>query len=151
MTLLHSQSSAPISVSHASAGCQVTSFTSSDHTLISPDHTDHILVQDKVKFTLPTFDSSKMEWSDYATKNWTALCKCNMSYILSDPATNSTIAKHSKELCLELYEKLTSPALPLLKSLAAQDYYMEGGHGIEMVHLLAATFNPMDSNKHHSL
>jgi hypothetical protein len=74
-----------------------------------------------------------------------------MSYILSDSATNSTNAKHSKELCLELYDKLTGPALQLFKSLAAQDYYMEGGRGIEMVHLLAATFNPMDSNKRRSL
>ncbi len=74
-----------------------------------------------------------------------------MSYILSDLATNSCNDKHSKELCLELYDKLTSPALQLFKSLSAQDYYMEGGHGIEKVHLLAATFNPMDSNKYRSL
>jgi hypothetical protein len=38
------QSPAPLSVSHASAGCQVSSFTSSSHTLILLDHTDHILV-----------------------------------------------------------------------------------------------------------
>jgi hypothetical protein len=123
--------------SHALAGCQVSSFSSS--TLISPDHTDHILLRDKVKFTLPTFDSSEMEWSDYATKIRAALCKCNMSYILSDSATNSTNAKHSKELCLELYDKLTGPALQLFKSLAAQDYYMEGGHGIEILILWIVT------------
>jgi hypothetical protein len=109
------------------------------------------LVWDKTKFTLPTFDNSKMEWSNYATKIRAALCKCNMSYLLSDPATNSSNAKHSKELCLELYDKLTGPSLQLFKSLAAQDYYMEGGRGIEMIHLLAAMFNPMDSNKHRSL
>jgi hypothetical protein len=147
--VLFGQSSAPLSVSHASAGCQVSSFSSS--TSILPDHSDHILVWDKVKFTLPSFDSSKMEWSNYATKIWAALCKCKMSYILSDSATNSTNAKHSKELCLELYDKLIGPALQLFKSLATQDYYMEGGCGIEMVHLLAATFNPMDSSKHCSL
>jgi hypothetical protein len=74
-----------------------------------------------------------------------------MSYLLSELATNPSNAKQSKELCLELYDKLTGPSLQLFKSLAAQDYYMEGGRGIEMIHLLAATFNPMDSNKHWSL
>jgi hypothetical protein len=88
-----------------------------------------------------------MEWSDYATKICATLCECNMSYFLSDLETNSSNAKHSKELYLELYEKLTGPALQLFKALAAQDYYMEAGRGIEMVHLLVATFNPMDSNK----
>ncbi len=140
------------SVPQVSAGCQVSSFSASSRSSSPSDHTkEHLLVRDKTKFTLPTFDNSKMEWSDYATKIRAALCKCNMSYLLSEPATNSVNAKHSKELCLELYDKLTGASLQLFKSLAAQDYYMEGGRGIEMIHLLAATFNPMDSNKRRTL
>ncbi len=82
------------------------------------------------EITLPTFDNSKMEWSDYAAKIRAALCKCNMSYLISENETNTLNATYSKELCLELYDKLTGSALQLFKSLSAQDYYMEGGRGI---------------------
>jgi hypothetical protein len=82
------------SASHfVSTGCQLSSFTPSSHVslhkirhhhetpMFSSQSTDPILIKEKVKLTLPTFDKSKVEWSDYAAMICVALCKCNMSYL----------------------------------------------------------------------
>ena len=47
---------------------------------------------------------------------------------------------------VQLYKKLKGSALKLFTSQHAETYYMEGGAGIEMFHLLASKFNPMDAN-----
>jgi hypothetical protein len=65
-----------------------------------------------------------------------------MSYLISESVMTASNARDSKELSVELHDKLTDSAIQLFKSLSAQDYYMEGGHGIEMLHLFAVTFKP---------
>ncbi len=52
---------------------------------------------------------------------------------------------------LELYKKLEGSAALLFHSMSAEQYYMEGGRGIEMLLLLASTFNPMDDEAVHNL
>jgi hypothetical protein len=74
-----------------------------------------------------------------------ALCKANISYLLKEPETNEMYAAHSKTLALKLYDKLQGPALQLFTFISAEQYYMEGDGGIELIRVLARTFNPMDA------
>jgi hypothetical protein len=74
-----------------------------------------------------------------------ALLECNMDYILSEQSTMVTNSKHSKQLMIKLYKKLQGSAVALFSSLHAQQFYLGGGRGVEMVHALADKFNPLDA------
>jgi len=113
---------------------------------VTPQDITPVVVKDAPKFSLPAFDNKKMTWSDYARKLRAALVECEMSYLLTETETNPSNAKHSKQLMLEFYKKLEGSAAKLFDSMEAMNYYMDGGRGIEMLLLLASTFNPMDAD-----
>jgi hypothetical protein len=47
---------------------------------------------------------------------------------------------------LELFRKLQGTALNMFTSLTAQNYYLEGGRGIEMLKAQVNKFHPLDNN-----
>ena len=113
---------------------------------VTPQDITPVVVKDAPKFSIPVFDDKKTAWSDYTRKLCAALVECDMSYLLTAIETNHSNAKHSKQLMLEFYKKLEGSAAKLFSSMEAMDYYMDGGRGIEMLLLLASTFNPMDAD-----
>jgi hypothetical protein len=46
---------------------------------------------------------------------------------------------------LEFFKKLQGSALSIFTGMNAQNYYLEGGHGIKMIHALVNKFHPMDN------
>jgi hypothetical protein len=117
-------------------GCQVPSSTFSPVTVI----------KEVKKLSLPHFDPVKTNWTSFAMKLHASLIECDMAYLLREPSTNHFNSAHSKELMLELFKKLQGSALRLFTSLSAQQYYLEGGRGIEMVRALVNKFHPLDDN-----
>ncbi len=104
-----------------------------------------IVVKDAVKLNIPVFNDKKTTWTTYAPKLRAALLECNMSFLLTEESTNASNASQSKELMLQFYKKLEGSAAKLFTSMESEQYYMEGGRGIEMLCLLASTFNPLDA------
>jgi hypothetical protein len=94
---------------------------------------------------IPSFDPSKMTWNTFAMKLHATLIECDMAYLLCESETNAFNARHLKELMIEFYKKLQGSALQFFTSMPAQRYYMEQGHGIEMLHFLVNKFHPLDS------
>jgi len=105
----------------------------------------NFIQQKEIKLVIPEFDPLKTSWTDYALTLHAALLEAEMSNLLEDPETVPANAKHSKMLMLQFYKKLKGTALRLFESRHAQAFYMAGGRGIEMLHLLASKFNPMDA------
>jgi len=103
-----------------------------------------IVVKDASKLNIPIFNDKKTTWATYAPKLRAALLECNMSFLLTEESTNITNATQSKELMIQFFKKLEGSAAKLFTSMEAEQYYMEGGRGIEMLRLLASTFNPLD-------
>jgi hypothetical protein len=85
-----------------------------------------------------------MSWTQFAMKLHASLIECDMAYLLQEPHTTTANAAHSKELMLELFRKLQGNALSLFTSLSSQNYYLEGGQGIEMIQALVNKFHPLD-------
>jgi hypothetical protein len=108
------------------AGCQV--FASN----LNPE----TVIKEAKKLSLPYFDPTKMTWTSFAMKLHASLIECDLAYLLREPSTNHYNSAHSKELMLELFRKLQGSALSLFTSLKSQQYYLEGGRGIEMVKAL---------------
>ncbi len=104
-----------------------------------------VVVKDASKLNIPVFNDKKMTWTTYAPKLHAALLECDMSYLLHAECTNASNAHHSKELMLQFYKKLEGSAAKLFSSMESEQYYMEEGRGIEMLRLLASTFNPLDA------
>ncbi len=63
-------------------------------------------VSKKKKLSLPVFDPTKMSWQNFSMKLHAALIDRDMDYLLTETATNFHYHAHSKELMVELYEKL---------------------------------------------
>ena len=103
-----------------------------------------VVVKDALKLNIPIFNDKKSTWAAYAPKLRAALLECNMSHLLYAENTNATNAAQSKELMLQFYKKLEGSAAKLFSSMESEQFYMEGGRGVEMLHLLASTFNPLD-------
>jgi hypothetical protein len=104
-----------------------------------------VLLKDLKKLSIPFYDPSKTPWHTFSMKLHATLIDCNMDYLLSAQTTNAANSKHSKELMMELYKKLQGGALVLFSSLHAQQFYLGGGRGIEMIRALADKFNPLDA------
>jgi hypothetical protein len=103
-----------------------------------------IVVKDASKLNIPVFNDKKTTWANYAPKLRAALLECNMSFLLNEESTTAANAAQSKELMLQFFKKLEGSAAKLFTSMEAEQFYMEGGRGIEMFRLLASTFNPLD-------
>jgi len=103
-----------------------------------------IVVKDANKLNIPVFNDKKTTWANYAPKLRAALLECNMSFLLTEERTTAANAPQSKELMLQFFKKLEGSAAKLFTSMEAEQFYMEGGRGIEMLRLLASTFNPLD-------
>jgi hypothetical protein len=87
-----------------------------------------------------------MTWSSFSLKLHASLIECDLAYLLRETSTNNFNRHHSKELMLELFRKLQGSALNMFTSLKAQQFYLEGGHGIEMIKALVNKFHPLDDN-----
>ena len=99
-----------------------------------------LVVKDATKLNIPVFNDKKTTWTNYAPKLRAALLECNMSFLLTEESTNASNASQSKELMLQFYKKLEGSAATLFSSMESEQYYMEGGRGIEILRLLASTF-----------
>jgi hypothetical protein len=121
---------------HQDVGCQV----SSSH--ITPV----TVIKEAKKLTLPYFDPTEMTWTSFALKLHASLIECDLAYLLRENSTNHHNSHHSKELMLELFRKLQGTVLNMFTSLTAQNYYLEGGRGIEMLKALVDKFHPLDHN-----
>ncbi len=72
------------------------------------------------------------------------LMKAQVDYLLHEHETNALNFQDSKKVAIELFDKLTGAALSLFSSQKNHKYYVLSGRGIEMLHLLAKKFNPLD-------
>jgi hypothetical protein len=91
-------------------------------------NTNYIIMMLVVKFLCV-----KMIWTSFSLKLHASLIKCDLAYLLCEQSTYHNNITHSKELMLELFKKLQGSALSMFTSLSAQQYYLEGGRGIEMI------------------
>ena len=104
------------------------------------------VIKKELKLNLPDFEPMEQNWKDYVITLRAALLEVDMSSLLRELETNADNAKNSKILMLQFYKKLKGSALKLFTFRHAETYFMEGGRRIEMLHLLASKFNPMDAN-----
>ncbi len=105
------------------------------------------VIKEARKLSLPHYDPSKMTWTSFAMKLHASLIECDLAYLLREESTTSLNSAHSKELMLELFKKLQGSALSLFTGMTAQRYYLEGGHGIEMIKALVNKFHPLDNRE----
>lgn len=92
-----------------------------------------VLLKDPKKLSIPFYDPLKTPRHTFSMKLHATLIDCNMDYLLLAQAMNAANGKHSKELMIELYKKLQGGALAMFSSLHAQQLFLGGGHGIEMI------------------
>ena len=84
-----------------------------------------------------------MKWSEFFSKIATVLHKHKMEHLLFSLTTDVSNQEHSSKLCYKLYEKLSGSALAPFNSLDAHSDYLQGGHGVEMIHALCHKFNSL--------
>ncbi len=68
------------------------------------------IVQDAKKLSLSHYDPTKMTWTSFAMKLHASMIECDLAYLLHEESTNSFNSIHSKDLMLELFQKLQGSA-----------------------------------------
>jgi hypothetical protein len=106
-------------------------------------YTTNVLQTEK-KLTFPAFDGVKPVFGEWFMKVQNQMMKTNQDYLLRETETNTINSRDSKAVAIELFDKLTGAAHNLFSSLKNHRYYVLGGRGIEMLHLLTRKFNPLD-------
>jgi hypothetical protein len=106
-------------------------------------YTTNVLQTEK-KLTFSAFDGVKPAFAEWFMKVQNQMMKTNQDYLLRETETTALNSRDSKAVAIELFDKLTGAAHNLFSSLKNHRYYVLGGRGIEMLHLLTRKFNPLD-------
>jgi len=115
-----------------------------DHTNIDRRYFAPNVLQTEKKLVFPAFDGVKPVFQEWFMKVQNQLMKTGQDYLLQETETDALNFRDSKAVAIELFDKLTVSALQLFSSVRKHRHYVLGGRGIEMLHILAQKFNPLD-------